>query len=91
MRRMKGRGHLIIRGDWSKVSGVEIIQLPNKKVDIVRREVVVFLQVVKSNKGKSSGKIPPKDVNRETGVLRRANNMHHQGVKGEGRRNMNLY
>ena len=89
-RRAKGRGHPIIRGDRSEVSGVEVVQLANKKVNVVRGEQVVFLQIVESNKGKGSREIPPKNVKRRARVLGRANDMHHRGVKREGGRNMNL-
>ena len=37
-RRAKRRGHPIVRGDRSKVSVVEVVQLTNKKVDVVRGE-----------------------------------------------------
>ena len=36
MRRTERRSNLIIRSDWVEVPGVEVIQLPNKKVDVVR-------------------------------------------------------
>ena len=90
MRRTKRRGYPIVRGDRSEVSSVEIVQLPNEKVDVVRGEGVVFLQVVESNEGKSGRKIPPKDVNRRARVLGGVNNMHHWGVEGKGRGDMNL-
>ena len=38
MRRAKGRGDLIVGGDWAKVPGVKVIELPNKKVEVVRGE-----------------------------------------------------
>ena len=33
---MKRGGHLIVRGDGTEIAGVEIVQLPNEKVDGVR-------------------------------------------------------
>ena len=87
----KGRGNLIVGGDRPKVAGVEVVELSNEKINVIRGEGVVLLQVIKSDEGKSSRKIPPKDVNGRAGVLRGANNMHHWGVKGEGGRDMNLY
>ena len=38
VRRVKGRGHPIVWGDGSEVSNVEVVQLANKKVDVVRGE-----------------------------------------------------
>ena len=48
------------------------------------------MEIVESNEGKSGRKVPPKDMNGGARVLRRANNVHHRGVKREGRGNMNL-
>ena len=90
VRRAKGRGHPIVWGDGSEVSDVEVVQLANKKVDIVRRERIVLLQIVESDEGESSRKIPPKDMNGGARVLRRANDMHHRGVEGKGWGNMDL-
>ena len=36
VRRVKGGGDLIIGSDGAKEPGVEIVQLPNEKVDVVR-------------------------------------------------------
>ena len=91
MRRVKGRGNTVVGGDRPKVVGMEVVELSNEKINVVRREGVVLLQIIESDKGKSSGKIPPKDVNGGAGVLRGANDMHHRGVKGESRRDMNLH
>ena len=60
---------------------MEIVQLPNKEVDIVRGECVVLLKIVKSNKGESSWEVPPKNMKRGARVLGRTNNMHHQVLK----------
>ena len=89
-RRAKGRGHSIVWGDGSEVSGVEVVQLANKKVDVVRGEGIVLLQIVESDKGKSSRKIPPKDMNGGARVLRGANDLHHRSVEGKGWGNMDL-
>ena len=35
-RRAKRGGHPIVRGDGSKVPGVEVVQLTNKKVNFIR-------------------------------------------------------
>ena len=43
MRGTKGRGDLVIGVDRTEVLGMEIVQLPNKKADVVRGEGVVFL------------------------------------------------
>ena len=88
--RAEGRGDLVVGSDRPKVAGVEIVQLPNKKVYVVRGEGIVLLQIIKNIEGESSRKIPPKDMNRRAGVLRRTNNMHHWGVKGKGQRGMDL-
>ena len=90
MRGTKGRSDLVVGGDRTEVPGVEIIKLPNKEVDIVRGESVVFLKIVESDKRKSSGEVPPENMNRGAGVLGRTNNVYHRGIKGEGRRNMDL-
>ena len=90
MRRAKGRGHPIVWGDGSKVSGVEVVQLANKKIDVVRGERIVLWQIVESDKGESSREISPKNMNGGTGVLRGTDDVHHRGVKGEGWRNMYL-
>ena len=46
VRRMKGRSHSIVGSDGPKVAGVEVIELSNKKVDVVRGERVVLLQII---------------------------------------------
>ena len=89
-RRAKGRGHSVVRGDGSKALGVEVVQLANKKVDVVRGESVVLLQIIEGNEGEGGREIPPKNMKRGARVLGRANDMHHQGVKREGWRNVNL-
>ena len=86
----KGRGDLVVGGDRPKVAGVEVVELSNEKVDIFRGEGVVLLQVIKSNKGKGSREIPPKDVKRGARVLGGTNNMHHWDVERKGRRDMDL-
>ena len=83
-RRAEGRSHLIVWGDGSEVPGVEVVQLANEKIDVVRGERIVLLQIVECDEGKSSRKIPPKDMNGGTGVLGGTNNMDHRGVKGKG-------
>ena len=86
----KGRSHPIVWGDGSEVSSVEVVQLANKKVDVVRRERIVLLQIVESDEGKGSREVPPKDMNGGARVLRGANDMHHRGVERKGWGNMNL-
>ena len=89
-RRAEGGSHPIVWGDGSEVSGVEVVQLANKKVDVVRGEGIVLLQIVESDERESSGEIPPKNMNGGARVLRGTNNMHHWGVEGKGWGNMNL-
>ena len=48
------------------------------------------MKIVESDEGESSREIPPKDVNGGAGVLRGTNDMHHQGVKRKGWRDMYL-
>ena len=48
------------------------------------------MKIVESDEGKSGWKIPPKNVDRRAGVLGRANDVHHRGVKGKGGGNVNL-
>ena len=69
---------------------MEIVQLPNKEINIVRGECVILLKIVESNEGKSGWKVPPKNMERRARILRGANDMHHWGVKREGWGNMNL-
>ena len=45
---------------------------------------LTLLKIVESDERKSGRKVPPKNVNRRTRVLGRANNVHHWGVKGKG-------
>ena len=89
-RRTKGGSHPIVWGDRSEVSGMEIVQLANEKVDVVRRERIVLLQIFVSDEGKSSRKIPPKDMNGRARVLRGANDMHYRGVERKGWGDVNL-
>ena len=42
------------------------------------------MKIVESDKRKSGRKVPPKDMNRRTRVLRRTNDVHHRGVKRKG-------
>ena len=69
-------GNLVVGGDGTIEPGVEIVQLPNAKIDVVKEDGVVLLQVIEGDKGKSSREIPPKDVDGRAGVLGRAHNMH---------------
>ena len=89
-RRTERGGNLIVRSDRVEVSGMEVVELPNKEIDVVRGERVVFLQIIKGNERKSGREIPPKDMNGGAGVLRGANNVYHRGVKRKGWGNMNL-
>ena len=89
-RRTKGRGHPIVWGDGSEVSGMEVVQLANEKIDVVRGKRIVLLQIIESDKGESGWKIPPKNMNGGAGVLGGTNDMHYWSVKGEGWRNMYL-
>ena len=89
-RRAKGGSDLVVGSDGAEVPRMEIVQLPNEEVDVVRGECVVLLEIVKSDEGKSSWEIPPKDVERRTRVLGRMNDMHHRGVEGKGWRDMDL-
>ena len=89
-RRTKGGGNLIVGSDRAEVPGVEVVELPNKEIDVVRGERVVLLEIIEGDKRKSGWEIPPKDMNGGTGVLRRANDVHHRGVKGESRGNVDL-
>ena len=83
-RRTKGGGHSIVGSDRSEITGVEIVELANKKVDVVRGELIVLLQIIESDDWESGREIPPEDVNRGAGVLGRANNVYHWSVKREG-------
>ena len=85
----KGRSDLVVGGDRAEVPGMEVIQLPNKKVDIVRGDQVILLQIIKGRRGEGCRKIPPENVDRGARVLRRAHDMHCQGVEEKGWRDMN--
>ena len=89
-RRAKRGGDSVVRGDGPKVASMEVVELTNKKVNVVRREGVVLLKIVESNEGKSVWKVPPKNMNGRTRVLGRANDVHHRGVKGKGGGNVDL-
>ena len=52
-RRTKGRGDSIVRGDGPKIASVEVVELANEKVNVVRGERVVLLKIVESDEGKS--------------------------------------
>ena len=81
---------MIVRGDGPKVASVEVVELSNENVDVVRRERIVLLQIVESDEGESSRKIPPKDMDGGARVLRGANDMHYRGVERKGWGNVNL-
>ena len=76
-RRAKRGGDSVVGSDGAEVPCMEIVQLPNEEVDVVRGECIVLLEIVKSNEGKSSWEVPPKDVERRTRVVGRTNDMHH--------------
>ena len=84
------RGDLIVGGDWTEVPSVEVVQLSNKKVNVIRGKSVVLLQIIKGNNGESSREVPPKDVNRRAGVLGRTNDVYYWKIEREGWGNMNL-
>ena len=90
-RGVKRRGHLVVWSDGPKVTSVKIVELTNKKIDVVRGELIVLLQIIESDDGESGREVPPEDVNRRAGVLGRTNDVHYWSVKGEGWRNVNLY
>ena len=48
------------------------------------------MQIVESNEGEGSRKIPPKDVNGRAGVLGRTNNVYYWKVEREGWGDVNL-
>ena len=89
-RRTEKRGDLIVGGDRTEVPVVEVVQLTNKKVNVVRGKSVVLLQVIKGDNGKSSREIPPKDVNGGAGVLRRMNDVYYWKVERESWGDVNL-
>ena len=49
-RGMKG-GDSVVGGDGAEVPSMEIVQLPNKEIDVVRGECVVLLKIIESNEG----------------------------------------
>ena len=89
-RRAKRGSDSVVRGDGPKVASMEVVQLANKKIDVVRGEGIVLLQIIKRNEREGSREIPPKDMNGGAGVLRRSNDVHHRGVKRKGRGDVNL-
>ena len=89
-RRAKRGGDSVVGGDRPKVASMEVVELTNKKVNVVRRQGVVLLEIVESDKGESGWEVPPKDMNRRARVLGRTDDVHHRGVEGEGRGNMDL-
>ena len=89
-RRTKGGGHPIVWGNGSEVPGMEVVQLANEKVDVVRGERIVLLQIVESDERESSRKVPPKNMNGGARVLRGANDVHYWGVERKGWGNVNL-
>ena len=80
-RRTKGGSDLIVGGDGTEIPSMEIVQLPNKEIDVVRGECVVLLKIVKSDEGESSQEVPPKNMKRGARVLGRTNDMHHWVLK----------
>ena len=45
--RVKGGSDLVVGGDWAEVPCVEVVDLPNEMIDVVRRKRVVLLQIVR--------------------------------------------
>ena len=89
-RRTKGGGNLIVGSDRAEVPGMEVVELPNKEIDVVRGEGVVLLEIIQSNERESGWKIPPKNMDGWARVLGGTNDVHYWGVKGKGRRDVNL-
>ena len=83
-RRAKGGGDSIVGGDRPEVPRMKVVELANKKINVVRRERIVLLKIIESDEGEGGRKIPPKDMNGRTGVLGGTNNVHHWGVKRKG-------
>ena len=79
--RAKGGSNLVVGGNGAKVAGVEVVQLPNKEVNVVRGEGVVLLQIIEGNKREGSRKIPPKDMNGRARVLGRVNDVYYGRLK----------
>ena len=50
-RRSKRGGDLVVGSDGAKELSMEIVQLPNKKVDVVRGDRIVLLQIIKGRRG----------------------------------------
>ena len=48
------------------------------------------MKIIESDEGKSGWEIPPKDMEGRARVLGGTNDMHHRGVEGESRGNVNL-
>ena len=84
----KRGSNLVIGRNGTKVMDVEIIQLPNKKVDVVWGNRIVLLEVIEGNKRKGSRKIPPEDVNGGARVLGRCYDVNDRVLKGESRGNI---
>ena len=80
---MRRRGDSVVGSDGTKVLGMEIVQLPNKEVNIFWRDRVILLKVIKSNEGEGSRKIPPENVNGRAGVLERGYNVNDRVLAGE--------
>ena len=57
MRRAKRGGYSVVWSNRPEVAGVKIVELANKEIDVVRGELVVLLQVIKSDDWKSGWKI----------------------------------
>ena len=89
-RRAERRSNLIVRGDRAKVAGVEVVELPNEEIDVVRGERVVLLEIIEGDKRKGGWKIPPENMNGWARVLGGTNDVHYWGIKGKGRRDVNL-
>ena len=90
-RRVERRGNLVVRGDGTEVLSVEVIQLANEEVNVVRGQSVILLQIIEGNKRESSREIPPKDMNGRAGVLGRMNDMYYWEVEGEGWGDVDLH
>ena len=48
------------------------------------------MQIIESDERKSSGEVPPEDMNGRARVLGRTNDVHHWGVEREGRGDVDL-
>ena len=87
---MERGSDLIVGSDWVEASGMEVVQLPNEEINVVRGNEIVLLQIIESRGRESCREVPPKDMNGRAGVLGGAHNMHHRSVKRKGRGNVNL-